>query len=131
MAENLRISSLNTTVQSSLQNWKKAIYIVPNDLIHQAIIDAKRVFLKGFSQPSFFASVFSSKLMNIPEVVSFKIIEQQNTARFFVFIKEPNWTVEEEIYKKYIAFLDEYPEAPDMSIIDLSEDISTEFLAQL
>jgi len=89
----------------------------------------EKLITKELSPTFFLASVFSSKLLDIPEITDFRVMEIER--EFIVFLKEPNWDIEEKIYKAYSGFLEEVPDGPDLRVINLLDKTVDEVLEQL
>jgi len=63
--------------------------------------------------------VFSRELNSIPKVVDFQVVKRGRKANFFVFVKEPDWETEEQIYTAYSYLLDLLPDTIDFEVIEL------------
>lgn len=116
-------------LSSKIFNFFKLENLFPTGLINQKIMSIEKLITKELSPTFFLASVFSSKLLDIPEITDFRVMEIER--EFIVFLKEPNWDIEEKIYKAYSGFLEEVPDGPDLRVINLLDKTVDEVLEQL
>jgi len=65
------------------------------------------------------AAVFSKELHDISGVVDFRVVKRDRRANFLVFVREPDWKTEEQIYNTYADLLDSLPDTIDFQVIEL------------
>ncbi|MDH5733788.1 MAG: hypothetical protein OEY88_08410 [Candidatus Bathyarchaeota archaeon] len=74
----------------------------PND-----IFISKHTFATFEGEPSDF---FEHGLRNISKKIKVRINQEEETISFLVFIKKPDWKLEEQIYSVYGDLLDKFPD---------------------
>ena len=128
----LFLSSLSHIgLSSDIIDFLRPENLLPTGFIERPIAGIEKLVTQKIF-PSFLPGVFLSKyLLDVPEIVDFRVIERYGMKEFIVFIEEPNWDAEEMIYRKYFDFLKEVSEAPDLRVIHLLNRKTDEVLDQL
>ena len=90
-------------MQDQIKSRSIDVSYLPND-----IFVGKHLFATFEREHSDF---FKNRLRSISKNIEVRISQEDEIVSFLVFIKEPDWEIEEQIYDVYGSLLDEFPDS--------------------